>query len=101
MHLAIQVKYRMLGPFQSSSLLGSLPFAGQQSGFFSSFIAPHRVLPRRYQRPILWDEVTPFVMGVSTAAKFSSVNMPGSGSKEHTAQDCVYHLLLLFWFVFL
>lgn len=53
--------------------------------FFSS------TLPRRYQRDILGDEVAPFLVGVSSTAKLSSIKT----SKEHTAQYCVYYLLLL------
>lgn len=53
--------------------------------FFSS------TLPRRYQRDILGDEVAPFLVGVSITAKLSSIKT----SKEHTAQYCVYYLLLL------
>lgn len=75
-----------------------------QSLGFSAFCSPTEwvfffflcVLPKRYQRAVLWDEVTPFVTEVSSAAKFSSVNIPGSGSKEHVAQYYAYHLLLLF-----
>lgn len=50
-------------------------------------------LPRRYQKDVLGVEITPFLVGVSTAAKLSSVNT----SKEHTAQYCVYYSLLRFW----
>lgn len=100
LHVGIQVDYCVLGPFQSSSRLGSLHFAVQHSGVFFGFF--FGVLPKRYQRAVLWDEITPFVTEGSSAAKFSSVNIPGSGSKEHIAQYCAYHLLLLFLlFVFL
>lgn len=50
------------------------------------------MLLRRYRRDVLGHDVTPFYVGVSTAAEFSSVNM----SKEHIAQYCVYYLLLVF-----
>lgn len=49
-------------------------------------------LPRKYQRDVLGVEVAPFLVGVSATAKLGSVNT----SKEHTAQYCVYYLLVLF-----
>lgn len=61
--------------------------------FFFWIVFFPSTLPRRYQKDVLGHEVTPFLVGVSTAAKLSSVKM----SKEHTAQYCVYYLLLLLW----
>lgn len=55
------------------------------------------MLPRREQRAVLWDEVTPFLMGFSTAAEFSIATCLTASRK---AQLCiVYHLLLLFFFL--